>query len=148
MTPFMLRVTDVLDLPTDVDMPGIRSSRHQPAAVGTNDHVECRSLAEQLVCEANAVLTSSGQAPLSLVDELESGALSFSIRTGGRQARIITDIGRAVSTGHLYGVGARRLGNVELTDPDQVEQLILLLISGPSAAAEDRTVPEPGTVTL
>lgn len=148
MTPFMLRVSEVLDLPTDVDLPEIRSSRILPAAVGTDGHVEGRSLAEQLVCEANVVLSSAGHKRLSLTDDLDPEALSFCISYEDRQARIVTNLVRNVATGHLYGVGARHLGNVELTGADQIEQLILLLIGGGGPGLEDTAVPAPGTLAL
>lgn len=135
MTPFMLRVGDMLDLPVGVDLPELRSTQERPAAIGTDGHVECRSLAEQLVCEANVVLASAGGGRLILTDEARPGVLSFCISYGHREARVVTNIGRAVATGHLYGVGARHLGNVELTGADQVEQLILLLIEREQADA-------------
>jgi hypothetical protein len=145
MTPFMLQVSELLDVASDVDLPQIQASRQQLAATGANGHVECRSLAEQLVCEANVVLSSNGRERLSLTDDVHSGALSFAISYVDRQARIVTNIGADVATGHLYGVGARRLGNVELTGADQVEQLILLLIRSDSVGLDDGAVPAPGT---
>jgi hypothetical protein len=140
MTPFMLRVSRVLDLPADVDLPEIQSSRRLPAAVGADEHVECRSLAEQLVCEANVVLTADGRDRIKLTDEVKVGQLSFAMSYGQRQARIVTSIGHDVAVGHLYGIGSRHLGNVELTGAEQVEKLILLLIGDP--------VPETGTLAL
>ena len=144
MTPFMMRVSEVLDLPTDVDLPDIRSSRSQPAAIGAEDHVECRSLAEQLVCEANVVLSSAGRPRMELTDEAGPKELAFTISFEDRQARIVTNFGHAAAVGHLYGVGTRRLGNVELADADQMENLILLIIGGETGKA----VPETGTLAL
>jgi hypothetical protein len=129
MTPFMLRVSQTLDLGAGADLPQVQFSRPLPAAIGTHGHVECRSLAEQLVCEANVVLSSSGCDRLTLTDDPEPGRLSFCISYRDRQARIETHFGRAVSTGHLYGVGARHLGDVELAGSDQVEQLLLFLVA-------------------
>lgn len=148
MTPFMLRVSDVLDLPTDVDLPEIQASRRLPAALGANEHVECRSLAEQLVCEANVVLTANGHERIELTDDVRLGQLSFSMSCADRQARIVTNIGHEVAVGHLYGIGSRHLGNVELTGADQVEKLILLLIRGSRDDSGDEAVPEPGTLAL
>ena len=141
MTPFMLRVSEVLDLPTDVDMPDIQPSRPRPAAIGAEGHVECRSLAEQLVCEANVVLAAAGRERVELIDEAGPSELAFTISFQDRQARIVTNFGHAASVGHLYGVGTRHLGNVELTGADQVESLILLIIGGDA-------VPETGTLAL
>ena len=148
MTPFMLRVSDVLDLPTDVDLPDIQASRRLPAALGANEHVECRSLAEQLVCEANVVLTANDRERIELTDDIRLGQLSFSMAYADRQARIVTNIGHEVAVGHLYGIGSRHLGNVELTGADQVEKLILLLIGGSRDDRGDEAVPEPGTLAL
>jgi len=148
MTPFMLRVSDVLDLPTDVDLPDIQASRRLPAALGANEHVECRSLAEQLVCEANVVLTANDRERIELTDDVRLGQLSFSMSYADRQARIVTNIGHEVAVGHLYGIGSRHLGNVELTGADQVEKLILLLIGGSRHDRDDEAVPEPGTLAL
>ena len=148
MTPFMLRVSDVLDLPAGVDPPDIQASRRLPAALGADEHVECRSLAEQLVCEANVVLTANDRARIELTDEVKVGALSFAMSFGQRQARIVTSIGDDVAVGHLYGVGAQHLGNVELTGADQVEKLILLLIGSDRDGSDDMPVPEPGTLAL
>lgn len=141
MTPFMIRVSEVLDLPTDADLPDIQPSRPQPAAIGAEDHVECRSLAEQLVCEANVVLSSAGRERMALVDEAGPKELAFTLSFEDRQARIVTNFGHAAAVGHLYGVGTRHLGNVELADADQMEKLILLIIGG-------EPVPETGTLAL
>jgi hypothetical protein len=148
MTPFMLRVSDVLELPTDVDLPDIQASQRLPAAIGADAHVECRSLAEQLVCEANVVLTANDRDRIELTDDVHSGRLSFSLSHGQRQARIVTNIGHDVAVGHLYGIGARHLGNVELTGADQIEKLILLLLGSGRDDAGDVAVPEPGTLAL
>lgn len=148
MTPFMLRVSDVLDVATDVDLPDIQASRRLAAAIGADEHVECRSLAEQLVCEANVVLAANDRERIELTDEVRAGQLSFAMSCGQRQARIVTNIGHDVAIGHLYGVGSRHLGNVELTGADQVEKLILLLIGSGREDVGDVAVPEPGTLAL
>ncbi len=148
MTPFMLRVSDVLDLPADVELPDIQASRRLPAAIGADEHVECRSLAEQLVCEANVVLTANDRERIDLTDEVKAGQLSFAMSYGQRQARIVTNIGHDVAVGHLYGIGSRHLGNVELTGAEQVEKLILLLIGGDPDDADNVAVPAPGTLAL
>ncbi|GAY18032.1 hypothetical protein [Mycobacterium sp. shizuoka-1] len=148
MTPFMLRVSEVLDLPTDVDLPDIQASRRLPAAIGADAHVECRSLAEQLVCEANVVLTANDLERIELTDDVRVGALSFALTYGPRQARIVTTIGDDVAVGHLYGIGSRHLGNVELTGADQVEKLILLLVGVEGEDRDDTPVPETGTLAL
>lgn len=148
MTPFMLRVSDVLDLPAEVELPDIQASRRLPAAIGADEHVECRSIAEQLVCEANVVLAANDYARIELTDEVKLGQLCFELAYGQRRARIVTSIGADVAVGHLYGVGSRHLGNVELTGADQVEKLVLLLIGRDGDGAGDVPVPETGTLAL
>lgn len=144
MTPFMLRVSEALDLTGDVDRPGVRVSRQQPVAIGANTQVECRSLAEQLVCEANAVLAQTGHR-LWLTDELNAGELSFSIEYRDRRARVSTSIDGTGARGHLHGLGAHYRTNVELNGPGQVENLILLLIRGDQAPGSTGPVPAAGT---
>lgn len=141
VTPFMLKVSEVLDLPTDIDLPDIQASVPRPAAIGAEGHVECRSLAEQLVSEANVVLAAAGRERVSLVDEAGPRELAFTISFEDRQARVVTNFGKAASVGHLYGVGTRHLGNVELAGADQIERLILLIIGGDA-------VPETGTLPV
>lgn len=148
MTPFMLAVSDVLDLPTDVDLPDIQASRRLPAAIGADHHVECRSLAEQLVCEANVVLAGNDLQRIDLIDDVRADQLSFTMSYGQRQARIVTSIGDDVAVGHLYGIGSRHLGNVELTGADQMEKLILLLVGGSPEERDGQAVPQPGTLAL
>ncbi len=82
MTPFMLRVSDVLDLPAEVELPDIQASRRLPAAIGADEHVECRSIAEQLVCEANVVLAANDYARIELTDEVKLGQLCFELAYG------------------------------------------------------------------
>ena len=110
MTPFMLAVSDVLDLPTDVDLPDIQASRRLPAAIGADAHVECRSLAEQLVCEANVVLAANDRERIDLTDDVRVGQLSFAMTFGDRQARIVTsigdDVGSAASGNLQFNVAA------------------------------------------
>lgn len=144
MTPFMLRVSEALDLTGDVDQPGVRVTRQQPVAIGANAQIECRSLAEQLVCEANAVLAQTGHR-LRLADEPNVGELSFSIEYRDRRARVTTSIDGTGAKGHLYGLGARCRTNVELDGPQQVEKLILLLIRGDPALKSIGPVPAAGT---
>jgi len=94
------------------------------------------------------VLTANDRERIELTDDLRVGQLSFALSYAGRQARIVTNIGHEVAVGHLYGIGSRHLGNVELTGADQVEKLILLLIGGSRDDRDDEAVPEPGTLAL
>lgn len=133
MTPFMVRVSELLGPGDEVDRPEVRRSERRPIPLGADHHVEYRSLAEQLVCEANAVLAATGER-IWLADDLKEGELSFCISYRDRLARVSTSIAGSAATCHLSGVGAGSRTDVELTGPDQVEQLILLVIGGDSAA--------------
>ena len=74
MTPFMLRVAEIVGTPQDqlpeldelAPMPETRISRRIATGTGADRQVAIRSLAEQLVSEANAIL---GQAD----DRLQRG---------------------------------------------------------------------------
>ena len=76
MTPFMTRVAELVgtpeeqlaDLDTLAPMPDTRISRRIATGTGADRQVAIRSLAEQLVSEANAILASADDR-LELVDE-------------------------------------------------------------------------------
>jgi hypothetical protein len=59
VTPFMQAVQDVLDGCAAV-APVTERSRPGPVPAATDAQVKIRILAEQLVCEANAVLRDTG----------------------------------------------------------------------------------------
>ena len=128
MTPFMVRVADVVEGSGDGGRPQVRESRPRSIVDGADEQVMTRSLAEQLVSEANAVLTDLGPV-IELRDELVEGQLSFVMRYRGLLARVSTSFADGCSIGHLQGVGARCHGEVALDGPDQLEDLILLLLS-------------------
>jgi hypothetical protein len=73
---------------------------------GADEQVMTRSLAEQLVSEANAVLSTSGSL-IDLRDEIIDGQLSFVMRYTDRTARVSTSFTEGSSIGHLEGIGAR-----------------------------------------
>lgn len=93
MTPFMIAVRDVLDGRPVVRGPAVIDSALVPTPVGADTQVAFRALAEQLVCEANAVLRDAGDgtAALSLTDECEAGALVFTLGYRNRSAQVRTD---------------------------------------------------------
>jgi hypothetical protein len=142
MTHFMARVSELLEPGSDVVRPETHVSVRVPVPIGVHYHVEYRSLAEQLVCEANAVLSPTGQR-LELTDDLREGELSFYISYRDRRARVSTTIIGSAASAHLRGVGACHRADVELTGPEQIERLILLLISGDRPVAAGY-VGEPG----
>ena len=131
MTPFMARVADLIEGSRTGDRPQLRDSRPRPVVDGADEQVMARSLAEQLVSEANAVLLASGN-QIDLADEIVEGQLGFVMRYTNRAARVSTSFTGRSSIGTLQGVGARCHGDVALDGPEQVENLILLLIGIPA----------------
>ncbi|MEJ9077735.1 hypothetical protein WKY82_04855 [Gordonia malaquae] len=131
MTPFMWRVQELLDGGPE-SSPQTEPSDEVSVAEGADTQVIIRSLAEQLVSEANAVLAwHDGGGPggeLTLIDETGPGALSFTLGFGARRARIQTVISGHTATASLVtedgGDAPRRL-----TDEEQVQDLVLELLS-------------------
>ena len=129
----MERVTEVVTGGERGGSPGTRRSEPRPVVIGADEQVMTRALAEQLVSEANAVLAAAGDV-IDLQDELGEGRLSFVLRYQERYARVSTSFERRASVGHLYGVGADGAGEVALDGPEQLERLILLLLTEPAHA--------------
>jgi hypothetical protein len=155
MTPFMERVTEVVTGGERGGWPGTRPSEPRPVVIGADEQVMTRALAEQLVSEANAVLVSAGPSAagpgpgaagpgaagdvIDLEDELGEGRLSFVMRYQDRYARVSTSFAHRTSVGRLHGVGAGGAGpggaeqggagQVALDGPEQLERLILLLLT-------------------
>ncbi len=86
MTPFMLRVAEIVGTPEDelpdveeiAPMPETRISRRIATGTGADRQVAIRSLAEQLVSEANAILGPADDR-LDLVDETLPHELAFRV---------------------------------------------------------------------
>ncbi|GAA0672054.1 hypothetical protein GCM10009535_59660 [Streptomyces thermocarboxydovorans] len=135
MTPFMARVADIVGKPLDEALqPTTRPSVPKPVGVGADDQVLIRSLAEQLVSEANAVLADQGEL-ITLEDELVDGWLGFRLCYRGRCARVVTRFARGRALGRLLGDGVGTSQPRELTSPEEVEPLLLLLLTDPDVAA-------------
>lgn len=128
MTPFMVRVTEALDGTTPAGRPAVKPSATKPVPIGADDQVALRSVAEQLVSEANAVL-SEGQRQIDLVDQLVEGQLGFAMSYGRRNVVVRTRFAGDTALAELQGVGGRCTSRVELDGPDQLEALILLLLA-------------------
>jgi hypothetical protein len=88
VTPFMHAVQDVLDGRAPA-APATEQSRPMRVPVATDAQVRIRSLAEQLVCEANAVLRDTGNV-VALDDECGPDALAFTLRFLDRSAVVRT----------------------------------------------------------
>jgi hypothetical protein len=133
VTPFMLRIEELLESGGEVTEPELRESRPRTIGEGAHEQVELRSLAEQLVSEANAVLAAADRS-VELVDEPGADALAFSLRHGESWAQVVTSFADHQSWGRLVtreSTGERQ----ELTGPDALPDLVIALIATASDTA-------------
>ena len=133
MTPFMQRVAELVGaIPTEegaadlAPMPATRLSQRIATSTGADRHVAIRSLAEQLVCEANAVLPPGDD--LTISDETPPSELAFTIGYRGRGARVSTTFADGTAYGRLVGYGFETDAPRELADADAVPDLIVRLL--------------------
>ncbi|MGH3171315.1 MAG: hypothetical protein ACRDN0_36300 [Trebonia sp.] len=128
MTPFMIAVREVLDGQA-APGPAVTASALVSAPAGANAQVAVRALAEQLVCEANAVLRDAGDgtAVISLVDECGPGALVFTLGYRNRSAQIRTDFRGRDALASLLVPGVVSPPRT-LASEDEVRALVLSLI--------------------
>ncbi|MGB3696628.1 MAG: hypothetical protein WBA05_04280 [Gordonia sp. (in: high G+C Gram-positive bacteria)] len=128
MTPFMHQVQDLLD-GGESSSPRTLPSEEVTVAEAADTQVIIRSLAEQLVSEANAVLTDAPDARvISLVDETGPGALAFTLGYADRSARVETVVSGHTATAQLV-VGGQRQSR-RLAGEDEMAALVLDLIAG------------------
>lgn len=136
-TPFMRRIRDVLD-GANLGVPlRVRSSSLHPVAYATDEWFYLRARSEQVIAEANAMLTGR-TALVDLVDEYGTGQLAFVLRRNDRSARI--SMGQ---TGRQAWVELERhylphAQPVEPEDPSVLEDLVVELLAAdaaPSVAA-------------
>lgn len=127
MTPFMLEVQSLLDgepAPTPVTEP----SPEESLAVATDAQLMIRSLAEQLVSEANAVLSEYHRV-ISLVDETGTGGFAFTLGYDDRTARVQTVVSGHTGVARLVVPGASVDEARRLTTDDELRALLLSLLS-------------------
>ena len=139
MTPFMFRIAEVIGASeselADVDevapMPQTRVSQRIATGTGADRQVALRAYAEQLICEANAVLTThheTGDKTLSLFDETLPSELAFNVGYSGRAARVSTTFENGTAVGRLVGDGFESEIPQELEGPDALPDLIVRLL--------------------
>ena len=135
MTPFMQRVAELVGTP-EADVAGVQMLSPQPATrlsrriatgTGADRQVMIRSLAEQLVSEANAILGPSDDR-LELVDETLPTELAFRVTHRGRAARVSTTFEDGTAYGRLIGDGIESEEPVELEDIDALPDLLIRLL--------------------
>lgn len=131
MTPFMERVAEILGTesydPLDIPMPALRPSIYRPTGKGNDLHHAYRGLTEQLVCEANAMLSAEDD-HLTLVDDVVGNELIYSIFYRGRAAVVSTSFGGGQTYGRVVADGLDNSEPHELAGPEAVEDLLLLLL--------------------
>src|SRR3954454_5570289 len=126
MTPFMFRIAELVGGPAESPEPSTRPSLSRPVGEGADRYVAVRSLAEQLVCEANAVLPH--EAGLTLSDDVADGKLDFTIACGTHRARVSTTFGGGAAVGQLLRGQDAQGTPVELADADALPDLIVSLL--------------------
>lgn len=130
MTPFMVRVAEAVGVdaePEEMPVPATRAVVPTDVGEGTDRQIAIRSLAEQLVCEANAVLEHEDD-HLTLVDEVGGSELAFSVGFRGRAARVSTRYLGGTAYGQIVGDGIESSEPRELVGPEALPDLIMLLL--------------------
>ncbi len=130
MTPFMVRVAELVgatEEPEDIPMPMTRVSHRIATGTGADRQVAIRSLAEQLLCEANAVLPSTDD-HLALVDETLPDELAFNLTFRSRAVRVSTRFVDGTAYARLVGDGFESEIPRELDGPDALPDLIIRLL--------------------
>jgi hypothetical protein len=136
MTPFMLKVAELVgardaDVEPVAPMPMTRISQRIATGTGADRQVAIRSLAEQLVCEANAVLSSTAGAAddhLALFDEPLPNELAFNVTYRGRAVRVSTTFENGTAYARLVGDGFESEVPQELDGPDALPDLLVRLL--------------------
>lgn len=127
MTPFMLSVQGLLDgepAPPVATVP----SAPGPIPAATDTQVIVRSLAEQLISEANAVLRGHGDL-IRLDDEVGPDGLTFTLGYRDRSARVQTAMSGRTALVRLVMDGRAEDGPRQLSSQGELQALVLSLIA-------------------
>lgn len=136
MTPFMTRVAELVGAPEQdlaqlapggSTVPETRISKRVATGTGADRHVALRSLTEQYVCEANAVLGPERE-HLGLVDEALPAELAFTVTYGDAGARCSTAFVDGRAFGRLVGTFDEGEEARELVGPDALPDLLVRLM--------------------
>ncbi|HIZ97840.1 MAG TPA: hypothetical protein H9805_04595 [Candidatus Janibacter merdipullorum] len=123
-------------------MPETRISRRVATGTGADRHVALRSLAEQYVCEANAVL-GTRRYHLDLVDEALPHELAFTVTYGEQGARCSTTFEDGRAYGRLVGSFFEDEAARELEGPDALPDLLVRLMEAGAGPATAPVAPAP-----
>jgi len=126
VTPFMTAVQTRLD-GQPASLPETERSERTSVALATDAQVIVRSLAEQLVSEANAVLRAHGDV-LTLVDETGPEELAFTLGYRDRTARVQTRVHGHSAVGQLIIAGVMDDEPRQLRSEHELQALVLSLI--------------------
>lgn len=133
MTFFMQRLAEALgsDAEQELPMPAMRPSSAEAFIVGSDRHVGMRAYAEQLVCEANAVIAEP-VSHLALFDEVGGDGLAFTITCNSHLARVATTFSGGRATGQIVSDDLPHEQPYELAGPESLPDLIvrLCLVAG------------------
>jgi hypothetical protein len=127
VTPFMITVQNLLH-GEPASAPRTVASTERSVAEATHTQVGVRSLAEQLVSEANVVLRDHGNV-IELRDEASAGRLAFTLAYRDRTARVHTEMAGRTATARLTLPGAGIADPVELSSEHELRALVLTLIA-------------------
>jgi hypothetical protein len=103
-------------------------SAPEPIPAATDTQVIVRSLAEQLVSEANAVLRGRGDV-IRLDDEVGPGGLTFTLGYRERSARVQTAMSGRSALVRLVIDGQADDQPRQLSSQDELQALVLSLIA-------------------
>ncbi len=129
---FMARLAEALGGDAShIPTPAMRPSAPSGFMAGSDRYVALRAYAEQLVCEANAVIEEP-VSRLSLFDEVGGDELAFTITCNSHAARVATRFSGGRATGQIVSEDLPHEQPYELSGPEALPDLIvgLCLIAG------------------
>ncbi|MYZ06550.1 hypothetical protein GT028_04065 [Streptomyces sp. SID2999] len=135
MTDFMQRISDLLHhSPEALGSPTLIETVEKTTGQGAHDQVEHRAYAEQLLCEANAVLVPETATALTLQDHAGTLDQVFTISYGPSWARIATRFRGGRARAELLGSSFEEPQH-QLLDTDALEDLIVTLVADAQTSA-------------
>lgn len=147
MTEFMLRIHDLArpGRATSAPRPALEEATFLSTGMGAHEQVENRAYAEQLVCEANAILAPAGLPTIELHDLCGTVDQVFTVRVGRQWAQFATRFDGGRSRSELIGssVPDWTSAPVKLVDAAALEDFIVELVADSiREVPADLTTPE------